>query len=218
MQLDIGALADIPQLWLKSRKFRPYTMIPEGSFVENLRLVKNTLKCKSLDGGAIIECGTWKGGMSAALVEVGGPDREYYFFDSFDGLPPAQEIDGAKASALNGQLKASVSDIKNALALTSCAKDRLHIIPGFFEETLPSFSSPPVAVLRLDGDWYSSTMTCLKKFWDRVLPLGIIILDDYYMWDGCSRAVHDFLSEIKAKERIDKTRFGGVTYIRKLHV
>ena len=37
---------------------------------------------------AIVECGCWKGGMSAALIEIGGFQRDYYFFDSFEGLPP----------------------------------------------------------------------------------------------------------------------------------
>jgi O-methyltransferase len=217
MQINISVLTDIPRFWLKRRKFDTYTMIRTGTFIENLRLVKTTLKEKSLDGGAIIECGTWKGGMAAALIEICGPNRPYYFFDSFAGLPPAEEIDGKLAPELNGALCASMADIKNAISLTGCPTDNVTIIPGFFQDSLPNFPSPSIAVLRLDGDWYASTMICLKKFWDHVLPGGIIIIDDYYMWDGCSCAVHDFLSQIKAKERIDKTRFGGIAYIRRLH-
>jgi O-methyltransferase len=58
-------------------------------------------------------------------------------------------------------------------------------------------------------------MICLRKFWDHVLPGGIVLIDDYHMWDGCSRAVHDFLSEKKAPERITQGRLAGVGYIKK---
>src|SRR5262249_42322226 len=79
----------------------------------------------------------------------------------------------------------------------------------------PTFVSPNIAVLRLDGDWYDSTMICLRKFWNHVLPGGIIIIDDYFAWDGCTRAVHDFLSSIRANERIRHTRRGQVGFIEK---
>jgi O-methyltransferase len=74
--------------------------------------------------------------------------------------------------------------------------------PGFFNKTLPHFQTEPIALLRLDADWYDSTMVCLEYLFERVVERGIIILDDYYTWDGCSRAIHDFLSKNKATERI----------------
>ena len=61
---------------------------------------------------------------------------------------------------------------------------------------------PAIAVLRLDGDWYGSTMTCLEHLFDKVLPGGIVLMDDYYAWEGCSKAVHDFLSARSATEQI----------------
>jgi O-methyltransferase len=84
---------------------------------------------------------------------------------------------------------------------------------GFFKDTLPDFDPGPIALLRLDADWYESTMECLTHLFDRVVPDGIIILDDYYTWDGCSRALHDFLSYRKAVERIQS--FDGVCFLRK---
>src|SRR6516225_4655383 len=107
-------------------KYKPYTMIPSRrAFLENLMVVNNTLSV--LNGrGAVIECGTWKGGMAAAMVEVGGPHLDYYFFDSFEGLPPVQEIDGDAAKAYQAateapdyydNCKADISYINAALAL-----------------------------------------------------------------------------------------------------
>ena len=69
------------------------------------------------------------------------------------------------------------------------------LVRGWFEETLRDFAPPsPIAVLRLDGDWYESTTVALEALFRHVAPDGIVIVDDYYAWDGCSRAVHDFLS------------------------
>jgi O-methyltransferase len=107
------------------RKYRDHTMIPRLQFIENLLLVKDALKDRGLAGGAIIECGTWRGGMSAALVETGGPNRDYYFFDSFEGLPLATEEDGAYAREWQAgknnyeNCSASLAQFKEAIANTS---------------------------------------------------------------------------------------------------
>ena len=77
------------------------------------------------------------------------------------------------------------------------------LVKGWFENTLPEFDPPaPIAVLRLDGDWYDSTMVALESLFKHLSPDGIVILDDYYAWDGCSRAVHDFLSRHQLAARV----------------
>ena len=87
---------------------------------------------------------------------------------------------------------------------------------GWFEDTLPDFQpEKPISVLRLDGDWYESTICILENLYDKVIPGGLIPIDDYYDWDECSRAVHDFLSEHKLRDRIRQSRYGGVAYIIK---
>src|SRR5258707_1023570 len=74
-------------------KYQHWSMIAKSVYVGNLRLaaqVKNV-------SGAVVECGTWRGGMIAGIADVLGSKRRYYLFDSFEGLPPAQEIDGGDA-------------------------------------------------------------------------------------------------------------------------
>jgi hypothetical protein len=78
-------------------KYRTRTMIHLKAYAENLAMVNVVLANMSLKNGAIVECGTWKGGMAAGMIEIAGPDRRYYVFDSLEGLPPAKEIDGTKA-------------------------------------------------------------------------------------------------------------------------
>ena len=199
-------------------KYRNRTMVPYKTYAENISLTTMVLRDESLKDVAIIECGTWRGGMSAGMIEVGGFDRNYYFFDSFEGLPPVKDIDGKKAKEYENSLSApgcaaSLEEFRQTVSMTGCPEDKIHIYKGFFENTLPGFSPPKIAVLRLDADWYESTMICLNKFWDYVLPGGLILIDDYHHWEGCSKAVHEFLAKRGAPESIRQGLIGRVSYI-----
>jgi hypothetical protein len=200
------------------QKYKDFTMIPEREFVDNLELCRRHTHIK----GVIVECGVWRGGMSAAMSEVLGRDRTYFLFDSFEGLPDAKEIDGNQAIAWQAN-KTSPGYYNNCKAEEEYAHKAMQMAMvknyytkrGWFSETLPFFpKEEKIALLRLDGDWYDSTMDCLVNLFDKVVPGGIIIIDDYYMWDGCSRAVHDFLSTNKRVERISRS-LNGVCFIYK---
>jgi len=212
-----GLARNVPLLF----KYRDATMVGKVMFLENLTIAKRTLRKPNLVDGAVVECGTWKGGMAAALMEIGGSQRRYYFFDSFEGLPPAGDMDGeaarryqsAKDSKYNN-CTASIDEFKATITRTDLPIEKVKIYKGWFNQTFSDFDPPPVAVLRLDADWYSSTMTCLTKFWDAVIPGGLIIIDDYGTWEGCTKAVHEFLSMRKATEPIRQTP-AGVTFIEK---
>jgi len=198
-------------------RFRPYTMVPWGDFAINLELAEE-IRCVP---GTIVECGVWRGGMSAAIAKVLGPTRSYYLFDSFEGLPQAMEIDGPAALAWQSD-KSGAYYHDNCSAPETFAIEAMamsgamapHIVKGWFERTLGNFEDKEgIALLRLDADWYDSTRLCLEMLFDKIVPGGLIIIDDYYVWDGCSRAVHDFLSRRNAMERI-RTR-GSVCYIQR---
>jgi hypothetical protein len=205
------------QLYRVLRRFRDLTMIPPDAYVDNLRLAK---RIRDIDG-CVIECGVWRGGMSAGLAMVLGQHREYFLFDSFEGLPPAQEIDGP--AAFEWQRNMSAPDYYDNCsapvefatnAMRRAGATSFHLVKGWFRETLPRFQPPsPIALLHLDADWYESTIVCLDHLFDRVAPGGLIVVDDYYTWDGCSRAVHDFLSRRSAIERI--RNFRSICYLEK---
>lgn len=187
-------------------RFADFTMIPRPIYLDNLRLAERVASLP----GCIVECGVWRGGMSAGLATVLGPERAYFLCDSFEGLPPAKEIDG-EAAARWQRDTTSPFYYENCAAPADFAERAMnaagiaapHLIKGWFEHTLPGFIPPvPIALLRLDADWYESTIVCLEALVDHVAPGGLIVLDDYYTWDGCSRAVHDFLSRRSAPERI----------------
>lgn len=200
------------------RKYSSYTMIPRMAFLGNLLLAHRF----SAVPGCVVECGVWRGGMTAAMAEVLGSHRHYYLFDSFEGLPEAKEIDGpaAKAWQKNNQ---STNYFDNCTAEIGFAEAAMAKSPavdvtirkGWFSDTLKHFApEESIAILRLDADWYDSTMECLTYLYRYVATGGVVIIDDYYTWDGCSKAVHDFLSCNKVVDRIRQNEL-GVCYIVK---
>ncbi|HRK29969.1 MAG TPA: TylF/MycF/NovP-related O-methyltransferase [Tepidisphaeraceae bacterium] len=188
------------------RRFREMTMIRKSKYLGNLAIAERVRQVP----GCVVECGVWRGGMIAGIASVLGNRREYHLFDSFEGLPPAREIDGPDAI----QWQADTADpnyfdncaaeqrwAEQAMRRAGAKEFQLH--RGWFEDTVTQFTPPtPIALLRLDGDWYDSTLVCLEALYDHVHPDGMIVIDDYYTWDGCARAVHDFLSRRKLNARI----------------
>jgi O-methyltransferase len=195
-------------------KYKGSTMITADDYVENLRLARWIRHIP----GSIIECGTWRGGMIAGMADVLGSDRRYYLFDSFQGLPPAKEIDGVAALAWQSNktspgyynnCTASEEDARAAMS-ASPAKD-YHIIKGWFDETLQKMKlSEPIALLRMDADWYESTKSIVDAFALHVASGGMIIVDDYYTWEGCTRAVNEVAALRNWKIRQSR---GGICFI-----
>jgi O-methyltransferase len=187
-------------------RYRDFTMASPRLFARNLALCAT----KAPASGCIVECGVWRGGMSAGLADM-VPGRLHLLFDSFEGLPPAQDIDGEAALSWqkntssagyydNCRAERSYAESAMQMSAAKCFK----LVEGWFSHTLRNFvPDEPIAVLRLDGDWYESTMECLNALYPHVVPGGLIIIDDYFAWDGCSRAVHDYLSRTQALERIE---------------
>ena len=192
------------------------TMIGGDGYRSNLQIVDT---CRNVEGD-VVECGVWKGGMSAGMAYLLGKGRKYYLFDSFEGLPKPEALDGEYA------VEWQESDDKD-LNINNCTAEQAdadaimkktgvdyQLVKGWFQDTVPNFEGiEKIAVLRLDGDWYESTMITLEKFEPLVVPGGVIILDDYYFWEGCSKAVHDYLSRQKSTARL--VSGDGFMYFRK---
>lgn len=197
--------------------FRSYTMIPELMYIDNLRLAE---KIKPIEGD-IVECGVWKGGMIAGIARVLGNNRTYHLFDSFEGLPQAKENDGKAAMEWQQKkedknyfdnCRADEQYAEEAMKKSGCLQYFLH--KGWFHSTLPEYKNQRIALLRLDGDWYESTRICLEQLYPQVADNGIIIIDDYHFWDGCTKAVHEYLYKNNLSDRICTTE-NGVAYIIK---
>lgn len=180
---------------------RSYTMVADSGVRfaahQTTELVERNIP------GVIVECGVWRGGCALAMLlaqrrAFGEVVRPVHLLDSFRGLPPATRRDGP------GALEWQASTVDNCAATRKEVVDLMgwfsfnegvdyHVHEGWFAETLPNFREQ-VALLRLDGDWYRSTRECLDALVPRVSEHGTVILDDYYAWDGCARAVHEYLA------------------------
>ena len=193
-------------------------MVEKQDFIDCLSLVS---KFENIEG-CVVECGVWRGGMMGGIAETMGNKRDYYLFDSFEGLPPAKEIDGASAIAWQKDVdspgyfencKAEMDWAEKAMMKTKVKNYKL--VKGWFDKTIPTYTfDKPIGVLHLDGDWYDSTMVCLENLFMKVAKGGLIILDDYYVWEGCSKALHDYLSINKRPESIERAYSSGCYLIK----
>jgi len=184
------------------RKYRADTLIPEMQFIDNITLIRAV----SVDGD-LVECGVWRGGMSAAMAEA-LPGRRSVLFDSFEGLPAFSDKDPEVMQLPAGVAYGASEDIARATMLRSGC--RFEIREGWFGDTIPRYAAehPTIGVLRLDADLYESTMVCLEHLFPFVGPDGLVIIDDYGgTWSGCTRAVHDFLSQHARPEGVRSTRY-----------
>lgn len=190
---------------------KAYTMITEAKYVETLQIIHEWARQQKRVGD-VVECGAWRGGMTAGIADVLGPVGVYHLFDSFQGLPPAQVIDGVRATAWQqntggpkyyNNCRAEMAEAEAAMAGTP-VEWRIHA--GWFHETFPRVAASDLCLLRLDGDWYDSTLLSLQTFFPRLQEGGLLLIDDYYIWEGCCRAVHDYLSSIKSTSRIRSSR------------
>lgn len=165
--------------------------------------------------GDIVECGVWRGGSMQAvartLISTQDTERDLYLFDTFEGMPPPTEKDrrrdGEPASALLNRAPrtagiwaiASEADVAAGFAALPYPPERVHLVPGLVEQTVPSQAPERIAVLRLDTDWYASTKHELTTLYPRLSPGGVLLIDDYGWWLGSRAAVDEYLAETGAR-------------------
>lgn len=164
--------------------------------------------------GDIVECGVWKGGCSMAMALTlstmqSRAGKVVHMFDSFEGLPAPQAIDGRAAEAWSKDrisphyyenCRADYAEVAATMA-DMFQGGGYEIHRGWFEDTLPKFSKV-ISVLRIDCDWYSAVKLCLDRLGPLVMVGGIVIVDDYFAWDGCATAVHQWLGDNRRPYRI----------------
>jgi hypothetical protein len=173
--------------------------------------------------GDFVECGVWKGGsimaMALTLLELGRTDRGLFLFDTFNGMttPGDEDVDylGQNAREILDSVRcvASQEEVETAVSSTGYDRSHVHFVKGPVEETIPGQAPESVALLRLDTDWYESTRHELEHLFPRLVPGGVIIVDDYGHWQGARRAVDEYVREHDISlllHRIDYTGRIGV--------
>lgn len=163
--------------------------------------------------GAIVECGVWRGGsmMMAALslLELGEDSRELYLFDTYKGMPPPGPEDirtetGEPAQLLLETAQRDTSDVwavasydvvSRNMRSTGYPSNRINMVEGRVEETIPTRAPEQIALLRLDTDWYRSTKHELAHLYPRLATGGVLIVDDYGYWRGSRQATDEYFSD-----------------------
>ncbi len=174
----------------------------------NLREVTEFVIANQIPGD-FIETGVWRGGaciMARAVFKAYGvTDRRVWVADSFCGLPAPNQKFAADANDKHHtypQLAISLEEVKSNFAKYDLLDDQVVFLKGWFSETLPRAPIKALAVLRLDGDMYESTMDGLTQLYSKVSPGGVIIVDDYGAVAACQQAVLEFRAKHKIEDPI----------------
>lgn len=170
--------------------------------------------------GDLVEAGVWRGGgsifMRGVLKAFDVTDRNVWVCDSFCGLPePEVAQDAGQEFHTLDFLSINVDTVRDNFSCYDLLDEQVRFVEGFFADSLPTAPINEIAVLRLDGDLYKSTMDTLEPLYDKVSPGGYIIVDDYNI-PVCRQAVEDFRSANGIDEEIIGIDWTGVYWRKRL--
>jgi O-methyltransferase len=212
------------------KKVRPYTMTSDA----RVAVLESAVRHVAAQNypGAFVECGVARGGstmaMAYTLIELGIYDRDIYLYDTFEGMPEPDDVDRGRFGEPAGRswrkrrdetgrstwINHGLDEVRANLAETGYPDDRLHFVKGKVEETLATEAPPgAIALLRLDTDWHASTRAELNHLYPKLVRGGIVIVDDYFRWQGARKAVDEYVAEHKIPifwARIDDASVIGV--------
>ena len=181
--------------------------------------------------GNLVECGVWKGGscmlIAKALKLFGDSDRKIYLYDTYEGMPkPTKEdvISWNGRSVLEkweedksgikdnfGSWAVGLEEVKDNVLSTGYPEDLFVFVPGDVALTLKDKKPDKISLLRLDTDWYASTVEELETLYPLLSNRGVLIIDDYGHFDGARKAVDEYFENIPILlNRIDYTGRIGV--------
>lgn len=210
--------ADFLRIW---KLVEPYTIVSLERAYATYRACRHVTRYRI--AGDFVECGVFKGGMTMLAASVFGKlehrTRHLWLYDTYEGMTPATEFDGAAAANYPRELVAAAIDlVRENLARVEYPQHRLHFIEGDVCKTLMEPSNLPerIAVLRLDTDWYDSTKSELEVLYDRVVPGGVILCDDYGFWQGARIAVDEFIERLPYPIYLSRTDNCGVEFVKPL--
>lgn len=178
-----------------------HTMIGKKRLA-NVRMLAESVLGNGVEGD-FIETGVWRGGacilMRAVLDAYKIEDRCVWLADSFEGLPPPDEekypADKGDQFHTFDELSVSEEQVRRNFEKYDLLDGQVKFLKGWFKDTLPTAPIEKLALLRLDGDMYESTMDALSALYDKVSTGGYVVVDDYHVVEGCRKAIHDFFEQ-----------------------
>jgi hypothetical protein len=210
-----------PEFLALYEQCRQYTMTSWERLYALYKSVQYTVENRI--PGDLVECGVWRGGsmklVAHLLQSLGDTTRTLFLYDTFEGMAepdPAIDIDFSGNEAVKDWHEvqrrgvkwayAPVEEVREILATSGYPMEKVKLVKGLVEETIPATIPVSIALLRLDTDWYSSTKHEMEHLYPKVSPQGILILDDYGHYQGARRGVDEYLSKLDKKpllQRVD---------------
>jgi len=191
--------------------YYPFTLIGKAR-LDNIQECLDTIRLDNIPGDCI-ETGVWRGGatlfMRAYLKAYGMTDRTVWLADSFQGLPkPGHVLEKDYDFYTYDVLSVGQELVRMNFELFGLMDGQVRFLPGWFKDTLPAAPIEKLALMRLDGDMFESTLDSLTALYPRLSPGGYVIVDDYGVLDCCRHAVHAYRVRHRITcplERIDHT-------------
>lgn len=184
-----------------------HSMIGERR-IANLRELAERVLVDQVPGD-FIETGVWRGGacilLRAVLKSYGVSDRRVWVADSFCGLPkpdPRYPADELSKHYSFPELAVAIEEVKSNFTKYGLLDDRVMFLEGWFSTSLPAAPIKQLAILRLDGDLYQSTMDAFVHLYDKVSPGGYVIVDDFGIIEPCRLATLEFRKEREIRDPI----------------
>jgi O-methyltransferase len=189
--------------------------------LDNLQQLLETVIAEEVPGD-VIETGVWRGGasifMRGVLAAHGDRTRRVWVADSFEGLPrpddehyPADRGDQLWSIDL---LAVSLDEVKRNFERYGLLDDRVRFLPGWFRDTLPGAPIDRLALLRLDGDMYESTIVALESLYPKLSAGGFVVVDDFGAIAACRQAIEDFRAAHDIDDPLETIDWTGVYWRR----
>lgn len=190
--LGLGGHKDpaIVKLIRRVRRERRWLVTANEAF-----LVHSLAKSAARLPGSMAEVGVYQGGSARMICEAKG-DTPLHLFDTFEGLPDASDADGQVH--VRGQYACNLESVRKYLD----GYPNVQFHKGCFPEAVPAAMNERFSFVHMDVDLYQSTLDCLKYFYDRMLPGGVMLSHDYSILAGVRTAFAEFLAD-KPEELVE---------------
>ncbi|MGV8813815.1 MAG: TylF/MycF/NovP-related O-methyltransferase [Gelidibacter sp.] len=202
-------------------KVKAYTMTSPERIVSLIRAI-NYIEENNIEG-SVVECGVWKGGsIMATLLALKEKTRDIFLYDTFEGMsePTLEDKSYKNESAQKAYLDkgdswkriecySTLDEVEHNIYSIDYPKNKISFIQGKVEETIPQTIPEKIAILRLDTDWYESTMHEMVHLFPKLVRGGVIIIDDYGHWQGCKKAVDEYLFNNDIKLLLNRIDYTG---------
>lgn len=189
--------------------------------LENIQFCVEDVLANNIPGD-FIETGVWRGGatifMRAVLKAYGIKDRIVWVADSFEGCPKPNEDeyphDADDDLYTSKELAISLEKVKANFERYGLLDGQVRFLKGWFKDTLPQAPIEKLAVMRLDGDLYESTIDALTNLYPKLSLGGYVIIDDFGAITACRQAVIDYRNSQAINDEIIKIDWTGVYWKR----